>query len=229
MSRDTKRILDAKLGKPQIRQVYSKLASKYDVWSHLAESNARKRCLEVAGIRNGESVLEVAVGTGILFQEILKINPTGRNEGIDLTEAMLVRAEEKAREVGSNHYALKIGDAYHLEYPDDSFDVVVNNYMFDLLPEPDFLQVLTEFRRVLRPGGRIILVNMTKGKHWWNQVWEGVFRISPSLAGGCRGVELRLYVEAAGFAELRREYLSQLTFPSEVIRGMKPLTPITPV
>jgi demethylmenaquinone methyltransferase/2-methoxy-6-polyprenyl-1,4-benzoquinol methylase len=136
---------------------------------------------------------------------------------------MLVRAEEKARRTGVTNYALKIGDAYQLDYADDAFDVVINTYMFDLLPEPDFVRVLTEFRRVLRPGGRLILVNMTKGRHWWNRIWEGVSRISPSLAGGCRGIELGPYVEAAGFTDVSREYFSQVTFPSEILRGVNPL------
>lgn len=223
MGPKAKRILDAKLDKLQVRQVYSKLASKYDVWSRLAESKAGKRCLGIAAIENGESVLEVAVGTGILFEEILKINTKGRNEGIDLTEAMLIGAEEKARRTGANNYALKIGDAYQLDYADDSFDVVINTYMFDLLPEPDFARVLTEFRRVLLPGGRLILVNMTKGRHWWNRIWEEVFRMNPSLGGGCRGIELRPYVEATGFTDVSREYLSQVTFPSELLRGVNPL------
>jgi len=56
--------LDAKLNKNQVREAYRKHASTYDIWSSLTESKARQRCLEVADIKNGESVLEVAVGTG---------------------------------------------------------------------------------------------------------------------------------------------------------------------
>jgi len=66
--------LEAKLSKDEIREVYRKLASKYDLWSNLAESEARHRCLEFAQIKNGDSVLEVAVGTGALFQDILGLH-----------------------------------------------------------------------------------------------------------------------------------------------------------
>ncbi len=214
--------MDAKLSKDEVREAYRKSASMYDIWSSLTESKARQRCLEVADIKNGESVLEVAVGTGILFEKILELNPTGRNEGIDLTEEMLTRARARAQKSGASGYVLKVGDAYHLQYSDNSFDVLLNNYMFDLIPERDFLAILSEFRRVLRNGGRIVLVNMTKGSRWFNAVWEWLYKIRPSLLGGCRGIELKPYFEKVGFEKIRREYVSQMLFPSEVIYGVKP-------
>jgi ubiquinone/menaquinone biosynthesis C-methylase UbiE len=164
----------------------------------------------------------VAVGTGLAFERILQANPSGRNEGIDLTEAMLHRAEKKAAKSGSNNYRLRFGDAYDLDFSDDSFDVLINNYMFDLLPRQDFLAVLQEFKRVLRPGGRLAMVNMTKGEHWYNGVWEFIYRINPALLGGCRGVSLLPQLEACGFRQTKREYLSQLTFPSEIVCGVVP-------
>jgi ubiquinone/menaquinone biosynthesis C-methylase UbiE len=173
--------------------------------------------LELAAIRNGEEVLEVAVGTGLAFERILAVNPSGRNEGIDLTEAMLSRAEKKAAKSGTNNYRLRVGDAYALDFPDDSFDVLINNYMFDLLPQQDFLSVLEEFKRVLRPGGRLAMVNMTKGERWYNGIWGRIYRINPALLGGCRGVSLLPQIEASGFTHTRREYMSQLTFPSEIV------------
>jgi len=186
------------------------------------ESKARQRCLEMADIKNGESVLEVAVGTGILFEKILELNPTGRNEGIDLSEQMLSRARERVHRSGVSDYVLKVGDAYRLQYHDNSFDLVLNNYMFDLIPEKDFGVILSEFKRVLRKGGRVVLVNMTKGSHWFDAAWERFYKISPSLLGGCRGIELIPYIEKVGFEKIRREYLVQMLLPSEVIYSMKP-------
>ena len=215
-------ILDARIHKNDVPKVYKKVASVYDLWARLTESKARKRCLELADIKDGESVLEVAVGTGLAFVEILRSNPTGRNEGIDLTEEMLSRAKQKAQRLGATNYSLKAGDAYDLEYADNSFDLVINNYMFDLLPEDDFPMVLSEFSRVLRPGGRLVMVNMTKPERWHNSVWELVYRINPAWVGGCRGVFLKPYLESLGFVDLRRKFISQVTFPSEVIYGLKP-------
>ena len=222
MSLDKQQILNAGIKKSDVPRIYKNVASVYDIWAQLAESKARNRCLELARIRDGESVLEVAVGTGLTFLEILRLNSAGQNEGIDLTEEMLNRAKEKAKNLGVFNYRLEIGDAYDLHYSDKSFDLVINNYMFDLLPEEDFSVVLAEFNRVLRPGGRLVLVNMTKPEHWYNSVWENIYRVNPAWMGGCRGVFLQPHLESVGFVDVRREFISQLTFPSEVVYGFKP-------
>jgi len=211
---------DAQIEKGRIAGIYQKIAPSYDLWAWLTESRARDRCLELAAINNGEEVLEVAVGTGLAFERILQANPSGRNEGVDLTEAMLIRAARKAAKSGSDNYCLRVGDAYDLDFPDDSFDVLINNYMFDLLPQSDFITVLEEFKRVLRPGGRLAMVNMTKGERWYNGIWERIYRINPALLGGCRGVLLLPQLEACGFTQTRREYMSQMTFPSEIVCGI---------
>ena len=211
---------DAQIEKGRVADIYRRIAPSYDLWAWLTESRARDRCLELANIEDGEAVLEVAVGTGLAFERILEANPSGSNEGIDLTDAMLSRAVRKAAKSGSSNYRLRVGDAYDLEFPDDSFDVLINNYMFDLLPQQDFLTVLEEFKRVLRSGGRLAMVNMTKGQRWYNGIWERIYRINPALLGGCRGVLLLPHLEACGFRQTTREYMSQLTFPSEIVCGV---------
>jgi len=208
---------DARIKKGQVSELYRKIAPVYDLWARLTESKARDRCLEIAAIRDGEAILEVAVGTGLAFEKILRANPSGRNEGIDLTETMLARAETRAVGSGTKNYRLAVGDAYALNFADNDFDVLINNYMFDLLPENDFLTVLAEFRRVLRPGGRLVLVNMTKGMSWYNRIWEWVYRVNPAWLGGCRAVQLLPTLAESGFAESKRQYISQMTFPSEII------------
>jgi len=222
---DTQTILSARLDKTQVVEVYEKVAPIYDLWAHLTERRARERCLELAAVRDGESVLEVAVGTGTTFQRLLTANPSGRTEGIDLTAGMLRRAETKARQTGVGGYRLAIGDAYRLEFADETFDLVVNSYMFDLLPEADFASVLGEMTRVLRPGGRLCLVNMTKGERWTQRLAETVYRVRPQWLGGCRGVRMEPHVRAAGLVVTHRELVAQLTFPSEVILARKAPAP----
>ena len=53
-------------------------------------------------------------------------------------------------------------------------------------------------------------------------VWENIYRVNPAWMGGCRGVFLQPHLESVGFVEVRREFISQLTFPSEVVYGFKP-------
>ena len=140
-------MIKAQIKKGQVADVYSRVAPLYDAWAWLTESKARDRCLELAAIQDGEDVLEVAVGTGLAFERILKLNPSGRTEGVDLTEAMLEKARQKAAKTGIVGYRLRLGDAYELDFADDSFDVLINNYMFDLIPQQDFAAVLQEFDR----------------------------------------------------------------------------------
>ena len=213
-------MLDARIKKSRVPDDYRRIAPVYDIWAWLTERKARGRCLELAAIRDGEDVLEVAVGTGLTFEKILEANPSGRNEGVDLTAAMLERAKKRASRTQVAGYHLQVGDAYDLPFDDDSFDVLVNNYMFDLLPEADFPAVLEEFRRVLRPGGRLAMVNMTHGTRWYHGVWSLLYRLDPALLGGCRSVALLPFVQAAGFRDTRREHMSQFTFPSEGVFGV---------
>jgi len=207
----------AKLNKTEVIKVYTQTAPIYDIWGRLTETRARQKALAFANIHNGESILEVAVGTGLTFLEILKANPKGENIGLDLTPAMLAKAQTRAARSGIHNFQLAIGDAYALDFPNHSFDLLMNNYMFDLLPEKDFIHVLAEFQRVLKPGGRMVLVNMAKAERWQHNFWETVYRTKPSLLGGCRGVQLVKPLKQQGFKQIQREYISQLGFPSEVI------------
>jgi len=210
-------IANAKLNKRDVVDVYTQTAPIYDVWGSITETKARNRALSLAQIKDGESILEVAVGTGLTFQEILKANPHGKNVGVDLTPAMLEKAKSRIGKLSAQNYQLLVGDAYHLELPDHQFDLVMNNYMFDLLPEKDFIPVLKEFKRVLKPQGRIVLVNMTKGKYFYQRFWESVYRINPRWLGGCRGVLLSQSLQKAGVNHINRETMSQMGFPSEII------------
>lgn len=209
--------LEANLEKDKIRSIYRRISSAYDIWGRLTESTARNRCLDLAEIIDGQSILEVAVGTGLAFEKILKLNPSGRNEGIDLTNEMLNQAKEKAALSETRNYNLELGDAYSLKFEDNTFDLIINNYMFDLLPENDFSLVLEEFKRVLRAGGRLAIVNMAHGQHWYNFIWKTLYLISPSILGGCRGISLKSFLKQAGYRIIHIELINQMTFPSEVI------------
>jgi ubiquinone/menaquinone biosynthesis C-methylase UbiE len=76
--------------------VYTLLATIYDIWTWLTESKSLHTALAIAAISDGEAVLEVAVGTGVVFRELLRQNPSGQNIGIDITKAMLRRTHYKA-------------------------------------------------------------------------------------------------------------------------------------
>lgn len=214
-------ILEARYTHQELVRKYDLLASVYDVFGILMESKARHRALDLAALRNGEKVLEVAFGTGLNFIEILKRNPQGWVDGIDVSRKMLDRTMKRVSKTGQNNYALHLGDCRRLPFPDETFDVLMNQYLLDILPVDDFIPLLQEFHRVLKRGGRMVLVHMTKGEKWVNQIYEVIYRLKPPLLAGCRGVLAKNFLEEIGFRDFHREFISRFGFPSEVIRGFK--------
>jgi ubiquinone/menaquinone biosynthesis C-methylase UbiE len=152
---------------------YNVLCHIYDVFGLLMESKARRRAIEIADIRNGENVLEVAVGTGLNFVEVLRRNPDGWNEGLDISPMMVKKTRKRAEKTGVSNYNIKVGDSRHLPYADNAFDLIINEYMFDIFPPSDYDHVLEEFRRILKPNGRLVLVNTTKGESTRSASVEG--------------------------------------------------------
>jgi ubiquinone/menaquinone biosynthesis C-methylase UbiE len=212
----------ARLPKRRVPLVYAAIAPTHDGLATRVEAAARAEGLRQLGVQDGETVLEVAVGTGLSLATLLVQNPHGWTEGVDLAPAMLRRARRRAARVTAAHglpgrYGLRRADAFALPYPDAAFDALLNSYMFDLLPVADFPRVLAEFRRVVRPGGRLVQVNMTTPRVWYEAGWEGLYRLHPALLGGCRGVRTAPHLAAAGFRDVQRRHVSQRTFPSEVV------------
>ena len=214
-------ILDARYTHDQIVRKYNWIAPIYDLFGVLMESKAHQQALDIAAIQNGEKILEVAFGTGLNFVEILKRNPCGWVDGIDVSMKMLEKARKRISKTGQQNYTLNLCDCRHLPFEVKTFDVVMSQYLLDILPVEDFIPILSEFKRVLKNGGRVVLVNMTKGERWLNQFYEQIYKIKPPLLAGCRGVLVQPFLEEIGFKEIQREFVSQLGFPSEVVRGIK--------
>lgn len=214
-------ILEARYTHQEIVRKYNWIAPIYDLFGILMESKARRRALEVAAIQNGEKILEIALGTGLNFVEVLKRNPEGWVHGIDVSTKMVERARKKIYKTGQKNYTLHLCDCRHLPFDDEAFDVIMTEYLLDILPVEDFIPILLECKRVLKEGGRIILANMTKGEKWVNQIYEELYKLKPPLLAGCRGVMSQPFLKEIGFDQFHREFVSQLGFPSEVVRGVK--------
>jgi ubiquinone/menaquinone biosynthesis C-methylase UbiE len=218
---DNPPVLERKFSRAQTERVYSRMARVYDLWASFTESKAIGRALDLARIQDGSNILEVAVGTGIAFKELAEHNTHGKNEGIDISPAMLSAAARRMKSHEPNSYHLQVADAGNLPFADSGFDLVVCNYMFDLLPESDFAEILKEFYRVLRPSGEVVIVTMAFGRKWYNHFWHWVARNFPSLLTNCRPVLIENYASATGFRDVRMESVSQNTFPSQIITALK--------
>lgn len=125
---------------------------------------------EVCGPAGGR-ILEVGVGTGISLPEYSRKN---RLVGVDLSEPMLRKAHERVAELKlTNIDALAVMDAERMALPDQSFDVVVAQFVITAVPNPE--TTLDEFVRVIRPGGEIVLVNHIGAEAGPRRVFEVCF------------------------------------------------------
>ena len=137
-----------------MRKAYARWAPVYDVvYDKLTEPAARAAVEAAAGF--GPRILEAGVGTGLA----LGYYPKGSYVcGVDLSEDMLKRARRKVQRRGLAHVrGLQVMDVCHLGYVDASFDAVVAQFLITLVPDPE--AALSEFLRVVRPGGGIVLAN----------------------------------------------------------------------
>jgi phosphatidylethanolamine/phosphatidyl-N-methylethanolamine N-methyltransferase len=147
-------LADAELDKQTVATAYARWAPVYDLVFGAVFERGRHAAIAAAE-RVGGRILEVGVGTGISLPNYSK---ACRLWGIDISEPMLRKAQERVAEFGlSNVEGLSVMDAEHLDFPDDSFDVVVAQYVITTVPNPE--ATLDEFARVLKPGGEIVLVS----------------------------------------------------------------------
>jgi len=138
-----------------VKTAYRRYAAVYDAVFGPVLQPGRKAVVQALGLRPGDRVLEVGVGTGLS----LPLYPRdARITGIDVSREMLEKARRRvARRHLANVEALLEMDAEHMSFPDASFDKVVAMYVVSVVERPD--RLLEELHRVCKPHGEIFLVN----------------------------------------------------------------------
>jgi phosphatidylethanolamine/phosphatidyl-N-methylethanolamine N-methyltransferase len=144
--------VDIQMDTASVALAYGRWAPIYDAIFGPVFRRGRNAAVTEAE-RIGGRILEVGVGTGLSLPSYGRGN---RIVGIDISEPMLAKARERVqREKLSHVESIQIGDAERLDFPDESFDVVVAQYVVTAVSNPE--RALDEFVRVVRPGGEIIL------------------------------------------------------------------------
>jgi phosphatidylethanolamine/phosphatidyl-N-methylethanolamine N-methyltransferase len=136
-----------------VERAYDRWAPVYDLVFGGVFSKGRKAAIQATN-RLGGRVLEVGIGTGISLPQYAS---NLRIFGTDISEAMLRKAKARVSELRLNNVeGLAVMDAEKLEFSDNSFDVVMAQYVVTAVPNPE--AALDEFARVLRPGGELIIL-----------------------------------------------------------------------
>ena len=146
--------MDAALEKRQVKRAYKLYAPAYDFIFDWIFNPGREAAIQLLDIHRNDHVLEVGIGTGL---NMPLYPPDCRIVGIDLSEEMLEKAQERMVELGLNNITLKSMDATVMAFGDDEFDSAVATYTISAVPDP--VGVLREMRRVVKPGGNIVLLN----------------------------------------------------------------------
>lgn len=137
-----------------VARAYGRWAPVYDVIFGRVFAKGRSAAVQAAE-RVGGRILEVGVGTGI---SLPAYRPSSRVFGIDISEEMLEKARRRVEKLRlTNVEGLAVMDAARLDFADDSFDVVVAQYVVTAVPNPE--RALDEFARVVRPGGEIVMTS----------------------------------------------------------------------
>src|SRR6195952_2452532 len=150
------------LQEPQVRAMFDRIAGFYDVMNSVMTAGLhhrwRERAADLAQVGPGSRALDVATGTGDLALELARRGrPGGEVVGSDFSEGMLERARTKAG--GEAAVRWEWGNALELPYADDEFDAATVG--FGARNFSDLEQGLREMARVVRPGGRVVVLEIT--------------------------------------------------------------------
>jgi demethylmenaquinone methyltransferase/2-methoxy-6-polyprenyl-1,4-benzoquinol methylase len=152
------------LQEPQVRAMFDRIAGFYDVMNSVMTAGLhhtwRRRAVDLAQVGPGDRVLDVATGTGDLALELARrVGPDGAVVASDFSEEMLARARVKSPDPGSAAVTFEWGNALELPYADGEFAAATVG--FGARNFSDLDRGLREMTRVVRPGGRVVVLEIT--------------------------------------------------------------------
>src|ERR1700732_3299514 len=152
----------------------------------------------LAKLNPGEIVLDLGSGGGIdVLLSAKRVGPTGKAYGLDMTDEMLVLANENKRKAGLDNVEFLKGEIEHIPLPDNSVDVIISNCVINLSADKD--RVLREAFRVLKPGGRFAVSDVVTRGDVAAEVRQNMLLWVGCIAGALQDSEYISKLAAAGF------------------------------
>ena len=214
---------DQKVG---IRKLFTRIAYQYDRVNHIIslgrDNHWRTAALDMAQITPGARLLDVATGTGDIAILARELEPGIKVVGTDLTPAMLFQAQKKTND---KPLPWVLGDGIALAFAQNSFDAVISAFMMRNVP--DIAQALSEQRRVVRPGGRVVCLEMT-WPQWFPMNWlfKLYFYSVPPLLGRIISGDKQAYQYSAQVSARSKAFLPRTSnIPTPRGQG-QPLPPL---
>ncbi len=189
----------------KVKKYYAWRASNYDAMAEW-EAPYHAEAVQLVDAHEGQRILVAACGTGRGMDELVKaVGPTGRVDALDISEEMIGQSRAKMEKLGlGDRVYFQQGNVRNLPYSDNTFDILYNGYMFDLIELDGFAPILKEMMRVLKPGGKIVLLNMSKPDEQ-KTFYERIYKWTKIP---CRPVLMVPYLESLGFKNVQRIYRS---------------------
>jgi ubiquinone/menaquinone biosynthesis C-methylase UbiE len=210
------------LTRSQAQNFYNRFGKKQDTQAFY-EDAALDDLIAHAAFEQVEKVFELGCGTGRFASRLLTkhLSTSASYFGIDLSQTMIAIAEQRVLPYAERAKVSQSDGSLHFPLPDHSVDRVVSTYVLDLLPETDVRQAISEARRVLIPDGKLCLVSLTQGVTVVSRIfialWSALFRLRPSLVGGCRPILLNTFFDQQRWSVDYRNVVTRFGVPSEVL------------
>lgn len=211
--------------KEAARVSYNRLSRWYDLIAGGTEKKYRDWGLEKLAARPAERILEIGFGTGHCLVSLSKaVGKAGHVIGLDISDGMLAIAQERLQQEGLQERAdLHLGDATKLDFIESgSLDGIFMSFTLELFDNPEIQRVLQECQRVLKAGGRIAIVSMTKTNPPGIAVrlYEWFHEHMPDYAD-CRPIFAREALEQSGFVIQDVNTSSMWGLPVQIVLGKK--------
>ena len=211
--------------KESARLSYNRLSRWYDTISGNTEKKYRDWGLEKLSAQQDEKILEIGFGTGHCLVTLAQaVGASGRVTGLDISDGMLAIARDRLQKDGLNERVdLHLGDAAKLGFINaGTLDGVFMSFTLELFDNPEIPLVLQECHRVLKPGGRIAVVSMTKTDPPGAavRIYEWFHEHMPDYAD-CRPIFARQAMEQSGFTIQSVSISSMWGLPVEIVLGIK--------